>query len=303
MSPVVKRGRKADEVNDPSEGTTQPRGKTRVMSLTDADVASGSSSSLAVLGRPLGPEYVQRRPGPGGSKLSYLSSADAISLANDMFGHDGWSSEVIEQSCESRTEGNPRTGPNFPRWNRLWRGDKRNTRAEAMEKAVKEAETDALKRALRIFGEALGNCLYSKPYLSWIEKVRAREGKQDETKHYTADILVRKPRVVVSRAVNPLFPFHGRAVSPVRADNQTLDSKHYNPEHHPEFRAMEITPKGVHGGRRSTCEATLKRLQLSTAFTRRFNTTGGARVTHPPDPHATATPRTHRWARDWKEHV
>ncbi|KAM4060309.1 rad52/22 family double-strand break repair protein [Hirsutella rhossiliensis] len=238
MSPVVKRGRKADEVNDPSEGTTQPRGKTRVMSLTDADVASGSSSSLAVLGRPLGPEYVQRRPGPGGSKLSYLSSADAISLANDMFGHDGWSSEVIEQSCESRTEGNPAK----------WMTEavcRRNTRAEAMEKAVKEAETDALKRALRIFGEALGNCLYSKPYLSWIEKVRAREGKQDETKHYTADILVRKPQVVVSRAVNPLFPFHGRAVSPVRADNQTLDSKHYNLSITPEgFRAMEITPEG-----------------------------------------------------------
>ncbi|KAF4585428.1 rad52/22 family double-strand break repair protein domain-containing protein [Ophiocordyceps camponoti-floridani] len=77
-------------------------------------------------------------------------------------------------------------------------GEKRNTRAEAMQKAIKEAETDALKRALRLFGEALGNCLYSKPYLTWIEKVRAGEGKQDATKQYTVDSLVRRVSSVAS---------------------------------------------------------------------------------------------------------
>ncbi|KJZ70038.1 hypothetical protein HIM_10566 [Hirsutella minnesotensis 3608] len=61
-----------------------------------------------------------------------------------------------------------------------------------MEKAVKEAETDALKRALRLFGEALGNCLYSKPYLTWIETIRAREGKQGAARQYYAATLVRK---------------------------------------------------------------------------------------------------------------
>lgn len=34
-----------------------------------------------------------------------------------------------------------------------------------MDKAKKEAVTDAIKRALRIFGNHLGNCVYDKEYL------------------------------------------------------------------------------------------------------------------------------------------
>lgn len=33
-------------------------------------------------------------------------------------------------------------------------------RAAALEKAKKEAASDALKRALRLFGNGLGNCIY-----------------------------------------------------------------------------------------------------------------------------------------------
>ena len=35
----------------------------------------------------------------------------------------------------------------------------------AIEKAKKEAVSDARKRALRVFGDALGNCLYDKDHL------------------------------------------------------------------------------------------------------------------------------------------
>ena len=35
----------------------------------------------------------------------------------------------------------------------------------AFEKAKKEAATDGMKRALRSFGNVLGNCLYDKEYL------------------------------------------------------------------------------------------------------------------------------------------
>jgi len=37
----------------------------------------------------------------------------------------------------------------------------------------KEAVTDALKRALRNFGNLLGNCLYDKEYTREIQKVKA----------------------------------------------------------------------------------------------------------------------------------
>lgn len=46
-------------------------------------------------------------------------------------------------------------------------------KAAAFEKAKKEGTTDALKRALRNFGNVLGNCIYDKDYVSKVTKVKA----------------------------------------------------------------------------------------------------------------------------------
>jgi len=51
------------------------------------------------------------------------------------------------------------------------------TKAAAFEKAKKEGTTDALKRALRSFGNVLGNCIYDKEYLSKVTKVKAPPSK------------------------------------------------------------------------------------------------------------------------------
>ena len=45
-------------------------------------------------------------------------------------------------------------------------------KAAAFEKAKKEGTTDALKRALRNFGNVLGNCVYDKSYLSKVTKIK-----------------------------------------------------------------------------------------------------------------------------------
>lgn len=45
-------------------------------------------------------------------------------------------------------------------------------KAAAFEKAKKEATTDALKRALRNFGNVLGNCIYDKDYISKVSKLK-----------------------------------------------------------------------------------------------------------------------------------
>jgi DNA recombination protein Rad52 len=45
-------------------------------------------------------------------------------------------------------------------------------KAAAFEKAKKEGTTDALKRALRSFGNVLGNCIYDKDYLNKVTKVK-----------------------------------------------------------------------------------------------------------------------------------
>lgn len=44
-------------------------------------------------------------------------------------------------------------------------------KAVAFEKARKQGVTDATKRALRFFGNSLGNCLYDTPYLGGIGKM------------------------------------------------------------------------------------------------------------------------------------
>ena len=52
-------------------------------------------------------------------------------------------------------------------------------KAAAFEKAKKEGTTDGLKRALRNFGNVLGNCIYDKEYLAKVTKIKVQPGKWD----------------------------------------------------------------------------------------------------------------------------
>ena len=48
------------------------------------------------LSKQLGPEFVSKRSGPGGSTISYIEGWKAIKLANEIFGYNGWSHSVID---------------------------------------------------------------------------------------------------------------------------------------------------------------------------------------------------------------
>ena len=48
----------------------------------------------ALLARQLGPEYLSTRSGGGGAKLTYVEGWRIINLANEVFGFNGWSTEV-----------------------------------------------------------------------------------------------------------------------------------------------------------------------------------------------------------------
>lgn len=51
---------------------------------------------VSFLSRALAPEYIQTRDGPRGTgKLLYLDSGDIVSLANYLFGYDGWSYKIV----------------------------------------------------------------------------------------------------------------------------------------------------------------------------------------------------------------
>jgi Rad52/22 family double-strand break repair protein len=63
----------------------------------------------AKLNQKLGPEYISQRPGPGGGvKLTYAEGWKIINLANEVFGFNGWSSQVVKLDTD------------FVRFNQMW---------------------------------------------------------------------------------------------------------------------------------------------------------------------------------------
>lgn len=148
----------------------------------------------ARLDKKLGPEYISSRPGASGQRVHYLSADKCINLANEVFGFNGWSSSIqniqIDFVEESQHTGKISLGLSVIVRVTLKDGtyhedigyghiENCKGKAAAFEKAKKEGTTDALKRALRNFGNVLGNCIYDKDYVSKVTKVKAAPAKWD----------------------------------------------------------------------------------------------------------------------------
>lgn len=55
----------------------------------------------AKLDQKLGPEYISQRPGPaGGPKLTYAEGWKIINLANEIFGFNGWCSNIVSLTTD-----------------------------------------------------------------------------------------------------------------------------------------------------------------------------------------------------------
>ncbi|KAI9306107.1 Rad52/22 family double-strand break repair protein-domain-containing protein [Cunninghamella echinulata] len=152
-----------------------------------------------LLKKGLGPEFVNSRPGAGGSKVMYMTGDVVINLANEVFGYNGWSSEIKsyhldyqEQTEQGRynvgistvvrvtiKEGSFHEDIGF--------GAVENARSKdaAFALARKQSATDALKRTLRKFGNLLGNCLYDKSYLNQLSTMAK------PSKRYASDDIYR----------------------------------------------------------------------------------------------------------------
>lgn len=130
------------------------------------------------LGAPLDPKHI--KPPPKGKFGSYVDGFHIVTEANRIFGHDGWSYAITKIDLCSRVEatdskGAPQVRVGYFCTVRAEAGGvaregaavgtgmaKPENEADAHESAVKEAETDALKRALRSFGHTFGLALYDK---------------------------------------------------------------------------------------------------------------------------------------------
>ncbi len=150
------------------------------------------------LEKKLGPEYIDSRPGQGGKKMGYIPSYKVIELANEVFGFNGWSSAIKDVQVDFVDEKNGKYSLGLSVVMRVTLKDgtfhedigyghveNYSGKALAFEKAKKEGTTDGLKRALRTFGNVLGNCIYDNSYMKEILKIRV------EPKAFNLDILHR----------------------------------------------------------------------------------------------------------------
>ena len=133
---------------------------------------------LQELQEPLSSQAVKTRS-QSGRNLSYIEGWYAISEANRIFGFDTWDQEIVELKCVSERErkiGRDQKagwGVSYVASIRInVNGIKREgvgaghgidvDPGQAHESAIKEAATDAMKRALMTFGNQFGLALYDK---------------------------------------------------------------------------------------------------------------------------------------------
>ncbi|KAA8908126.1 hypothetical protein FN846DRAFT_889623 [Sphaerosporella brunnea] len=147
----------------------------------------------AKLDQQLGPEFISSRPGAGGKKVHYIQADKCINLANQVFGFNGWSSSITNMEVDFLDQGKDGkwsvgisvtvrvTLKDGTYHEDVGYGQMENgKKAQVFEKAKKEGTTDGLKRALRSFGNVLGNCLYDKEYLAKISRVKSAPNVFDE---------------------------------------------------------------------------------------------------------------------------
>jgi len=151
----------------------------------------------------LGPNFVSQRPAPGGQKVNYIEGWRSISLANDIFGYNGWSHSIVSQTIDfvDHNQGRFYVGVSAIVKVQLKDGsyhedvgygvsEGMRSKALSLEKAKKEAVTDGLKRALKSFGNALGNCLHDKDWISVIHSAKREKAQYNGNETMSTDVGV-----------------------------------------------------------------------------------------------------------------
>ena len=153
-----------------------------------APPAGFSPEQLAALSAPLDRANVRQRE-QGRSRVSYLEGWQVIAEANRIFGFDGWQRQTIAVRCVAQAErligARGTSRDQKPGWGVTYTARVRVTvtagrltplvregscaghgidvdLGQAHESALKEAETDAMKRALMTFGNPFGLALHDK---------------------------------------------------------------------------------------------------------------------------------------------
>lgn len=176
------------------------------------------ADQVTELKAPLNAYNVKQRS-QGGRSLSYVEGWHAIAEANRIFGFDAWSRETVETKCvaeRERTIGKEKAqgwGVTYTAKVRIQvdasgtaiiregcgtgHGIDRDL-GQAHESAIKEAETDAMKRALMTFGNPFGLALYDRTQANVVDNSAASEApiepkmlSVEESKKATDELIQR----------------------------------------------------------------------------------------------------------------
>ena len=187
---------------------------------TEARPAGFSLEQIAALSAPLDRARISSRE-QGRGRVNYLQGWVLIEEANRIFGHDGWQRQTLSCQCVteakrligSKSEGRPQKegwGVTYVARVRITvnAGDRGLLIREgtgaghgidvdlglAHESAIKEAETDAMKRALVTFGNPFGLALYDRSQ-------RQVSGAPAQQPSQAANVVVRRAQAA---APNPV---------------------------------------------------------------------------------------------------
>jgi len=164
---------------------------------TDKFSSDEQAAIQRALKQRLGPNFISKRPVGGGQNAPYIEGHKAVSLANDIFGFNGWSHTVTNQTVDfvDHNQGRFFVGVSATVRVQLKDGafhedigygasEGMRSKALSIEKARKGAVTDGLKRALKSFGNVLGNCLQDKDYLRLVGGLN-----KDQPSYNPAEVL------------------------------------------------------------------------------------------------------------------
>ncbi|KAM5175359.1 DNA repair protein RAD52 homolog isoform 4-T11 [Callospermophilus lateralis] len=231
-----------EETNHGGHDSHLPAGGNSVLCFGQCQYTAEEYQAIqSALRQRLGPEYISSRMAGGGQKVCYIEGHKVISLANEMFGYNGWAHSITQQNVDFVDLNNGKFYVGVCAFVRVQLKDGSyhedvgygvseglKSKALSLEKARKEAVTDGLKRALRSFGNALGNCILDKDYLRSLNKLpRQLPHEVDLTKAKRQDFepsveQARYNSCLLNRAVGPSKPQKG--TSPCRPSH--LDDPH-----------------------------------------------------------------------------
>ncbi|MGX7706350.1 Rad52/Rad22 family DNA repair protein [Methylobacterium sp. Gmos1] len=165
---------------------------------------SFTDKQLAALNAPLDRKHVKGRT-QAGRTLSYVEGWHAIAEANRIFGFDAWDRETVDLRMLGERQVGDKSRVAYMARVRI------TVRAEgidivrdgcgygsgidkdlgqAHESALKEAETDAMKRALMTFGNPFGLALYDKDQANVVDLPDEPEDPRSSSQRLADDMIV-----------------------------------------------------------------------------------------------------------------